>query len=120
MKFLTPAIHGALDYLAAGGLIALPFLLGLGEDGPVALYLSVAGGIGLIVYSLLTDYAYSAAKVIPFKLHLILDSLAGGAFVVAPFLLGFDGLTRIYYIVMGIGVWLVVALTSSGQSAAEQ
>lgn len=112
MKILTPSIHGLLDYVAAAALIALPFILGLGADGPIALYLSVGGGVGLIVYSLITDYPYSIAKIIPFNVHLIFDSLAGVAFVAAPFVLGFDGITKLYYIVMGVGVWLVVALTN--------
>jgi hypothetical protein len=28
LQFLTPALHGVLDYVAAAALIALPFLLG--------------------------------------------------------------------------------------------
>lgn len=113
MKILNPKIHGILDYVAAGGLIVFPFLLDLGAAGPVALYLSVAGGIGLIVYSLLTDYTYAFANLIPFRTHLVLDCLAGAVFVIAPFVLGFAGTAKMYYIVMGVGVGLVVALTES-------
>ena len=113
MRILNPAVHGILDYVAAAALIAAPFVLGLGEAGPVAMYLSVIGGVGLIVYSLLTDYAYSAAKLIPFKTHLVLDSLAGLLFIVVPFALGFEGVAKIYYIVMGVGVLIVVALTNA-------
>ena len=51
-KILSPSIHGLLDYAAAAGLIVLPFVLGLGETSPAALWLSVAGGIGHIAYSL--------------------------------------------------------------------
>ncbi len=113
MKILNPAVHGILDYIAAGALIVAPFVLGLGEAGPVALYLSVVGGAGLIVYSLLTDYPNSVAKLIPFKTHLVLDSLAALVFLVVPFVLGFQGVVRIYYIVMGVGVLIVVALTNT-------
>ncbi len=52
LQFLTPALHGVLDYVAAAALIALPFLLGF--QG-IELWLSVAGGAGLIAYSLLVD-----------------------------------------------------------------
>lgn len=48
LQFLTPALHGVLDYVAAAALIALPFLLGF--QG-IELWLSVAGGAGLIAYS---------------------------------------------------------------------
>ena len=82
----------------------------MGFDG-LSLWLSVAGGAGLVLYSLLTDYAFSIAKAIPFKIHIIFDSLAAVVFIAAPFIFGFSGITQIYYIVMGAGVLLVVALT---------
>lgn len=109
MKFITPSIHGALDYMAALALIVIPFILGF--EG-IALWFSVAGGAGLIVYSLITDYALSIAKVIPFNLHIIFDSLAAVAFILAPFILGFTGIVQIYYIVMGLGVVAVVVFSS--------
>ena len=109
MKFITPTIHGALDYIAALTLIAIPFFLNF--DG-LSLWLSVAGGAGLIVYSLITDYALSIAKAIPFNIHIVFDSLAAVVFVAAPFIFGFAGVAKIYYIVMGVGVLAVVAFTS--------
>ncbi len=109
MKILTPTIHGALDYIAALTLIVAPIILELKD---LALWLSVIAGIGLIVYSLLTDYAYSMAKVISFTMHIILDSLAAIVFIVAPFILNFTGIAQIYYLVMGVGVLIVVLLTS--------
>jgi hypothetical protein len=48
-----------LDYVAAAALIALPFLLGF--QG-IELWLSVAGGAGLIAYSLLTDCGSACKK----------------------------------------------------------
>lgn len=113
MKFLTPAMHGALDYIAALTLIVAPFILGL--EG-LALGLSVAAGVGLIAYSLLTDYLYSIAKVIPFKLHIIFDTLAAVVFIIAPFLFGFTGIALIYYLVMGFGVLAVVFVTQKAES----
>ncbi len=108
IRFLTPTIHGALDYAAAGGLIVLPFLLGF--DG-LALWLSVAGGAGLIAYSLFTDYAFSVAPVLSFKRHLVLDLTAAAAFIAAPFVFGWSGLVMGYYFVMAGGVIVVVVLT---------
>ncbi|MBA4773724.1 MAG: hypothetical protein H2054_11555 [Sphingomonas sp.] len=114
MKFLSPQLHGALDYLAAGALIVLPMLLGLSG---IAFWLSVGGGIGLIAYSLLTDYRFGAIKLVSFDVHLLLDLAAGAAFIVAPFALGFDSLTSIYYFVMAAGVIAVVAFTSRAAKA---
>ncbi|MFX6994770.1 hypothetical protein ABTH99_18115, partial [Acinetobacter baumannii] len=49
LQFLTPTLHGVLDYLAAGALIILHVLLGLHRNGPLALWLSVAGGVISVV-----------------------------------------------------------------------
>jgi len=111
MKFLNAKLHGLGDYAAAIVLIIAPFVLGIDEQSVIAHWFSVAGGAGLIAYSLATDYTFSAVKAIPFKMHLVLDSLAGVAFVILPFVLGLDGVARIYMIVMGAGVLLVVAVT---------
>lgn len=110
LRFLSPTLHGLLDYLAAGALIVLPMLLGLSGVG---LWLSVAGGAGLIGYSLLTDYPLGRVKLVPFNLHLMLDLGAAIAFVVAPFILGFDEFTSAYYFVMAAGVVAVVVFSQS-------
>ena len=109
IRFLTPTLHGVLDYAAATALIVLPFIFGFSG---LALWLSVAGGAGLIGYSLLTDYAFSAASVISFKTHLALDLAAALAFVAAPFVFGWGGLIMGYYLVMGGAVVVVVALSN--------
>lgn len=109
IRFLTPTIHSVLDYAAAAGLIVLPFVLGF--DG-LSLWLSVAGGAGLIAYSLLTDYAFGAVSVLSFKTHLGLDLAAAAAFIAAPFVFGWTGLVMGYYFVMAAGVIVVVALTN--------
>lgn len=117
LQFLNPSLHGALDYIAAGALIVLPFLLGF--QG-IELWLSVAGGTGLILYSLLTDYAFGMIKLVSFDLHLLLDLAAGVAFIVAPFTLGFGFLASIYYPVMAAGVIAVVAFTARANQAVQQ
>lgn len=118
MKFLTPTLHGLGDYAAATALIVGPFVLGIAEQSIVAHWFSIAGGIALIVYSLLTDYTFSLAKAIPFKVHLLLDTTAGLAFVVFPFVAGLDGVARAYFLVMGLGVIFVVAASKPQSSIA--
>jgi hypothetical protein len=117
LQFLTPALHGVLDYVAAAALIVLPFLLGF--QG-IELWLSVAGGAGLIAYSLLTDYAFGAVKLVSFDAHLLLDLAAGVAFIAAPFLLGFTALASIYYPVMAVGVIAVVAFSARADRSNRQ
>ncbi|MDH3646928.1 MAG: hypothetical protein OER80_09155 [Gammaproteobacteria bacterium] len=118
MKFLTPAPHGLGDYAAAIVLIAAPFFLGIREQSVIAHWVSIASGIGLIIYSLLTNYPYSVAKVISFKAHLVLDVLAGLVLIAMAFILGLQGVAQIYMIVMGAGVLLVVAVTRTEEVSA--
>lgn len=113
-RFLTPNVHGLLDYAAAAALIVLPLLLDLDEISPLAQWLSVAAGFGLIGYSLVTSYAFGVVSLLPFRVHLALDLAAGVAFLLAPFLFGWSGLVLGYYLVMGAAVIAVVAVTDGG------
>ncbi|MFN3231131.1 MAG: hypothetical protein ACE363_03100 [Alphaproteobacteria bacterium] len=117
IKFLTPTLHGLLDYGAAAGLVVLPFLLGLNAGTPPELWLSIAAGLGLIGYSLVTDYALSVTGLISYRTHLALDITAGLVFVAAPFVLGFSAFATGYYVVMGVTVWLVVAISQWPEQA---
>lgn len=113
LRFISPTVHGIIDYSAAVALIASPFLLQLGASSPMAFWLSVITGIAVILVSSNTVYKYSLFKNIPFDGHLAIDLTAATAFIIAPFAFGFEGLDFIYYIVNAAVVYLVVAFTSS-------
>lgn len=117
MRFITPTLHGVLDYSAALALTFAPFVLGLDEQSLVAHWLSVGEGIGLIVYSLMTDYRFSLARIFSFQAHLALDLATAGAFLLSPWLFGFGGLPMVYCLVMGAAVIVVVAFSHSGTPA---
>lgn len=111
VQFLTPTIHSVLDYVAAVVLLISPVILALNTISVFAYWLSVLAGAALIFYSLWTDYPFSISKTIPFKVHLGLDLSAGVIFVIWPFIFGFTGVAMWYYLIMGIGILLVVAVT---------
>lgn len=108
MRFINDKVHGAIDYITAIALVVAPFVLGFSG---AALMLSVAAGAALFGYSLLTSYSLSARNAIPFGVHLVIDFVAGVAFVAAPFILGFSGFVATYFFVMGGAVIAVVLLT---------
>ena len=91
-------------------LIALPFVLGLGSSNPLALQLSVATGIAAFILTLLTDHQTGVYKIIPYKVHLIVDALVAVVFIIAPFLFSFKGMDAYYYWLNGIAVLTVVSL----------
>ncbi|MEE4190394.1 MAG: hypothetical protein V2I66_02385 [Halieaceae bacterium] len=119
MKFLTPTLHGLGDYAAAFVLIIAPFLLDLAQQSVIAHWFSVAGGVGLVLYSLLTDYHFSIARMLPFDVHLLLDGFAAAALLGLPFVLGLEGIAQLYFLVMGGGVILVVAVSQRDTPARE-
>ena len=110
MKFVTKRIHAFLDYPVALALIALPFLLGLGNSNPLALQLSVATGVAALLLTVLTDHHLGVFRVIPYKFHLLVDFLVAVVFIAAPFVLGFEGIDAYYYWINGLAVLVVVSL----------
>ena len=110
MRFITNKIHSYLDYPVALGLLIIPSILGLGASNPLAFWLSVVTGVAALGLTILTDHQTGVIKVLPYKLHLIVDFLVGLAFVAAPFVLGFTGLDAAYYWAIGGTVLVVVGL----------
>jgi hypothetical protein len=110
MKFITKQTHAYLDYPVAIALTGLPFLLSLGTSNPIAFQLSVVTGIAAFILTILTDHHLGIVRVVPYKIHLIVDFLVGVTFVLAPFLLSFEGLDAYYYWINGAAVLFVVSM----------
>lgn len=111
MRFISPRIHGALDYAVASALVGVPLLLDFAASSFPAAFISIGAGIGLFVYSLLTDYSAGIRGLIPWRVHLTLDAVAGVALLAAPFALGFGGIARGFYVTVALAVLAVVATT---------
>ena len=110
MRFITKEIHAYLDYPVAVALMALPFLIGLGNSNPVALQLSVGTGVAALLLTILTDHHLGVIRVIPYRVHLLVDLLVGITFVIAPFIFSFEGLDAYYYWLNGVVVLVVVSM----------
>jgi len=111
MRFISPRIHGILDYAVAAALIAVPLALDFAASSVLAAVLSVTAGVGLTVYSLLTDYSAGVRDLIPWRVHLTLDALAAGVLLAAPFVFGFGGIARGFYVTVAVAVLAVVRAT---------
>jgi len=117
-RFITKSIHAYLDYPVALGLIAMPFLFGLGTGNMLAFWLSLVTGIAAFVLTVLTDHHLGIFRVLPYSLHLAVDAAVGLAFVAAPLALGFTGLEFWYYMGLGLVVLIVVGLHKPEDSTA--
>lgn len=83
-KPIPTMVHGMLDYLTAGTLLLLPRLLGWSA---AATTLLTVMAVATVLYSLVTRYELSIAKLLPMSGHLALDALSGLGLIAAAFLL---------------------------------
>ena len=111
-KPISRLIHGVADYLYSAAIAAAPNVIGFTDDETATLLCRAAGGATLLT-SLFTRYELGLVKVLPFKLHLCGDVLAGLFSVGAPWLFGFSKKARARNTFVGFGLFafLVVALT---------
>ena len=118
-RFVTKTMHAYLDYPVAISLMAMPFILGLGASNPLAFWLAFVTGAAAFVLTLLTDHETGVIRVLPYSLHLAVDGLVGAAFVVAPIVLGFQGIDAWYYWLNAAAVFFVVAMHKPESAVAE-
>lgn len=118
VRFLPTSVHGVLDYLVGIALIAAPWLFGFAYVGGIAVYLPIILGIGLILYSFVTNYELGipGIKFIPMAYHLVFDFVAAALLAASPFLFGFASKPLnvwLPHLVVGITVILVVLVSQT-------
>ena len=116
MRFLPTKVHGVLDYLVGLALIAAPYLFGFSDVGGAAVLLPMILGVGLIVYSLFTNYEWGLVKVLSMPYHLIVDFIAASLLALSPWLFGFSGEkwnAWVPHVVVGVVVILVVIVSKT-------
>jgi len=69
-------------------LIAAPWIFQF-SDVTAATVVSIVLGIGLIAYSLFTNYELGVWKVAPMAVHNLIDVVAGGFLAASPWIFGF-------------------------------
>lgn len=117
-RFITRSIHAyAIDYPAAIVLIGAPFVLPLGQSGPVAMWLSVVVGVAALLLAALTDHPTGLVRVIPYWLHLWVDRAVAVAFIVAAFAFKFAGPDAWYYGVLAAGILLATSVLNSPEES---
>lgn len=86
-RVIPTKVHGVLDYVTGPALTFAPELLRL--DGSRASALAPRlGGAAATAYSALTDYELGVRKVVPMRVHLLLDALSGTALAATPWVFG--------------------------------
>jgi hypothetical protein len=108
MRFIPTKLHAPLDYIVGVALIAAPWIFQFSEH-TAATVIPIVLGIGLIAYSLFTDYELGVWRLFPMAVHNLIDIAAGAVLAASPWILGFADETA--------NVWvphLVVGLAAIG------
>lgn len=104
MRFIPTKVHAPLDYIVGVALIAAPWIFRFSEDTAATL-VPIVVGIGLIAYSLFTDYELGAWKVAPMAVHNLIDIAAGTFLALSPWLFGFaDEGANVWVPHVGVGL----------------
>jgi hypothetical protein len=101
MRVISTKVHGVLDYLMGIILIAAPWLLDFYRGGAET-WVPVVLGIGVILYSLVTNYEYSISKTLSMRAHLTLDVISGVFLAASPWLFDFDEVVYLPHLILGV------------------
>jgi predicted Kef-type K+ transport protein len=99
---LPAVVHGLIEYLAAGLLIAAPFLFSFDSDAATAV--SIVVGVLVLIVTACTALPTGIIKSIPVQAHAVVDYVLAAVLIASPFLFGFtdDGTATAFFIVLGV------------------
>ena len=108
MNLISPSMHRFLDFLTIFVFAAAPAVLGMTGAPAILSYALAAVHLTL---TLLTQFSREKGGVFPLALHGWIELAVGVVLIAIPFLLGWSGPERSFYVGIGI-VILVVRLIS--------
>ncbi|MEO7962027.1 MAG: hypothetical protein ABIR19_10800 [Ginsengibacter sp.] len=110
MKIISPTVHAILDYATVIFLLAAPSLFAM--EGPLSTFTYALAGIHFLL-TILTSFPLGLIKVIPFRIHGIIEVIVSLALAgVAFWFKSNDSLTGFYfYLVLAVIIMIVFVLT---------
>ncbi len=119
LKVLSPRLHGVLDFVVVALFALAPTIFGFGGTAATVAY--VVAGIHLSL-TLLTAFPMGLVKVVPFKVHGVLEVAALLGIAAAPWIFGFgDSATpRNFFLAAAALIASVVVLTDYHTTESER
>ncbi len=117
-KPISRPLHGFTDYSYIPLVAALPLLVGFG--GTAALLCRVFSGT-ILLSSIFTRSEWGLLRIMPYKVHLIIDFLVGVLALISPWLFGLsdNALVRNIFLVFGTFGVLAGTLSQPEEMAAQ-
>ena len=101
MRFIPTRVHAVLDYMMGMLLIVAPWLLNFAQNGAET-WVPVFLGVGMLVYSMCTNYEFGAFKLLSVPAHLTIDFLGGLFLAASPWIFGFADYIFLPHLLLGI------------------
>jgi hypothetical protein len=122
MGILSTKLHTVIGLIVGVLLLFAPALLGF-ADNAAASMVSIIVGIFIIANELITTSPYSPLKLVPMKVHIVLDVITGVFLALSPWLFSFMDSNQpsqwVPHLVVGIMVAGYALLTSTADESAQ-
>jgi hypothetical protein len=109
MKIINTRLHGIMDYVTAFVLI-LPWICMFNVKGSDTLIFTSLAAITAL-YSMFTDYEFGLIRLLPMKVHLVLDVAVAGTLIATPWL--FPVTHYLFYWPVLLGILEIAIITFS-------
>ena len=109
MKLLSSTVHGFLDYVVVAAFALAPTLFGFG--GAAATISYVLAGVHLVLTAL-TAFPPGLIKLVPATVHGWIELVVAICLIALPFVAGFTGAARNFYLVAGAVIFVVWLITN--------
>jgi hypothetical protein len=113
MKIISSEAHAVLDYLTVIIFALAPTVIGLTG---VSAMISYGLAIVHLSMTLATDMPFSLVKIVPVKLHALVELMVGLVLVIGGFLLELPTPARTFFVAMGVIIFAVWLLSSYAHS----
>lgn len=125
MQIISTRLHTIIGLIVGLALIVAPWLFGFADRGGAEMMTPIYIGIILILSELTTTSPLSLIKLVPMRIHIVLDALLGLVLLASPWLFEFSDLEAnawVPHVIVGIliiGYALVTNTANEDSSVAE-
>jgi hypothetical protein len=109
MKIISSKAHAALDYLTVVIFALAPTVIGLTGTAAIISYVLAVVHLSM---TLVTHAPFSLAKIVPIRLHALVELVVGPVLVIGGLLLAVPTPARMFFVAMGVIIFAVWLLSS--------